>query len=259
MKKCTISGSFNHHYNSVTEFHGNLSQEKNYKILSPKDMNIRDQSTDFILLKSDISNKINQIEESHLKAISKSDLLYVVNPKDYIGISTALEIGYARALNIPIKFFEKSRFNFQNNIVLNTIKNNNIKILIQNDDKTNRCYSRNFKEDLSKKFRNVIISSQYAKINNFKNSDFFLINNPTGNININNAFKIGYAYALNIPIIFTQKPSDILLKEMTLSNLDIKSFFNLKCDFNILTGFNVYSKEILKSFISKYKFICQLI
>ena len=74
-------------------------------------MDIRDQKTDFILLKSDISDNIRLIEESHLKAISRSNLLFVINPKDYIGISTAFEIGYAKALS-PRKVQMLKRCNF---------------------------------------------------------------------------------------------------------------------------------------------------
>jgi nucleoside 2-deoxyribosyltransferase len=45
---------------------------------------------------------VYEIEKHHLRAISQSDFLWIHAPDGYIGTSTALEIGYALALQTPI-------------------------------------------------------------------------------------------------------------------------------------------------------------
>ena len=43
-----------------------------------------------------------EVETEHLKAIRRSDLMYIVSPDGYVGPSVALEIGFAHALSIPV-------------------------------------------------------------------------------------------------------------------------------------------------------------
>jgi hypothetical protein len=47
-----------------------------------------------------------EIEDRFLRAVERSDFLYVYNPEQYIGTSTAFEIGFALGLNVPI-FLER--------------------------------------------------------------------------------------------------------------------------------------------------------
>jgi len=259
MKACTISGSFNHFYDEVSMFHSEILHNNSYKILSPLDMNIRNQSTDFILLKSDVSNKINQIEDSHLNSISKSNFLLVVNPNDYIGVSTALEIGYAKALHIPIKFVEKSKHDFGNKIKLDAIKFKDNTFIIQSDKTKNRDYLNNIIEDLENTNKCKLILSKKTKINKLNESELMLIDSPNGKVSNDNAFRIGYAYASNVPIIFTEEPSDILLKEMILSRIYKKNKFNLRYEFDIIIKPTIYIKDLIDSFLNKNKPVLKLI
>lgn len=50
-----------------------------------------------------------ELDEMHLQKIDLADEVYVVNPGDYIGSSTAREINYARKNNKPLAFLEESQ------------------------------------------------------------------------------------------------------------------------------------------------------
>lgn len=51
-----------------------------------------------------------QIEDRFLKALKKSNLLYLMNQEGYIGNSTALELGFALGRNKPIYALEDLNF-----------------------------------------------------------------------------------------------------------------------------------------------------
>ncbi len=104
MTRITISGSFNHFFSDFVDCYKMISSFEGCIILSPKGCEIRDDSTEFMLLKSDTGTSVGEIEQSHLNAIKNSDFLVVVNPKNYIGISTSMEIGFAFGSGIPIYF-----------------------------------------------------------------------------------------------------------------------------------------------------------
>lgn len=76
------------------------------KVLSPARTRKINASRDFVLLAGDKGSPAD-IERTHLKAISRSDFLYVVNPDGYIGNSVAMEIGFAQCLGIPVFSLEK--------------------------------------------------------------------------------------------------------------------------------------------------------
>src|SRR5439155_16347313 len=96
----TVSGTFRKHWNAVTKtietFKG-LGAE----VISPQSTEQDHQVAGFVYLKGE-EGPPQEIELRHLKAISCSDALYVVSPDGYLGPSTALEIGYALALGVPV-------------------------------------------------------------------------------------------------------------------------------------------------------------
>ena len=257
MRACTISGSFNHYYDEVSTFHTKIKQKNIFNILSPRDMTIRDQSTDFMLLKSDVSDNIKNIEESHLDAISISNMLFVVNPKNYIGLSTAFEIGFAKARNIPISYLEQTKhklnkeikfksFGLKNKIIL-FFKNNNI------------SYFNNLIDDLERKYNIRIILLDGYNINREKNLNFSLIDNKNGKISVEDAYKMGFSYANNIPIILTEEPSDILFNQMAISKKEIKKITNFNYDFNIISKQTNSFDIFIHTFLNKYKSILKFI
>jgi len=101
----TVSGSFKKHLNRINETI--LEFKKNgIEVLSPQLSRPISRESDFVILESDKGN-LKEIESKHLEAISQSDFLYVVNPRGYIGKSSALEIGFALSRNVPVYSLQK--------------------------------------------------------------------------------------------------------------------------------------------------------
>lgn len=46
-----------------------------------------------------------QLDILHKKKIAMSDLIVIINKNDYIGESTASEIGFAQAMGIPVHYY----------------------------------------------------------------------------------------------------------------------------------------------------------
>jgi len=96
-----ISGSFRKYYteirNTIKEF-----ESLGFQVLSPKHSNVVNPEGDFVLLESDETTCPEKIEREHLKAIYRADALYLYNPEGYIGPSSAMEMGWALALEKPI-------------------------------------------------------------------------------------------------------------------------------------------------------------
>jgi len=101
----TISGSFHKH---LDEIHRKIREfrEAGIEIVSPALSQPICSRDSFVMLETD-SGSPEEIEMKHLKAISRSDLLYVVNPEGYVGKSVALEIGFAVSKNIPVYSLSK--------------------------------------------------------------------------------------------------------------------------------------------------------
>ena len=74
------------------------------QVLSPHRLDFDD--ADFVRDKAEISMSVKEIESHHLVAIRQSDFVWLHAPNGYVGLSAALEIGYAISLNIPV--FSKS-------------------------------------------------------------------------------------------------------------------------------------------------------
>lgn len=92
--KVVISGSFKKYYSEIVSCIEEF-EKHNWLVLSPKNSKIINPESDFIILESDSNQSIKQIEDKHLDAIRDADILYVVNPEGYIGVSASFEIGWA--------------------------------------------------------------------------------------------------------------------------------------------------------------------
>ena len=91
---------------------GSLRQESKYKkaylnlqqigctILSPSGYDICDTQNGFVYMRGELSLTPKQIEIQHLNFIKQSDFIWLFD--SYVGLSTALEIGFAYANKIPI-------------------------------------------------------------------------------------------------------------------------------------------------------------
>jgi len=100
--KCTISGSFRKFYKEICKVR-KIFEEYDIEVLSPEISKIVNPEANFPLLETDSKNSTKkEIEDKHLKAIGKSDFLYVVCPGGYIGNSVRFEIGYAHGKGVFI-------------------------------------------------------------------------------------------------------------------------------------------------------------
>jgi hypothetical protein len=71
-------------------------------VLSPADPRVVDQFGDFVFVASDFTRTLRTVEDRHLAAIAASDFLWLVAPDGYVGLSAAMEIGFAAASGTPI-------------------------------------------------------------------------------------------------------------------------------------------------------------
>lgn len=71
-------------------------------VLSPADPRVVDQFGDFVFVASDRVRHIRTVQGRHLASIGASDFLWLVAPEGYVGVSAAMEIGFAAANDIPV-------------------------------------------------------------------------------------------------------------------------------------------------------------
>jgi NTP pyrophosphatase (non-canonical NTP hydrolase)/nucleoside 2-deoxyribosyltransferase len=98
--RITVSGSFRRHWKAVKEAINNF-KALGAEVVSPQSTEQERNVDEFVYLKGE-EGPPEDIERRHLTSISCSDALYVVSPDGYLGPSTALEIGYALALKVPV-------------------------------------------------------------------------------------------------------------------------------------------------------------
>jgi hypothetical protein len=98
--KVTISGSYRKHLGRI------LAAKRQFEalglvVLRPEAETILESEGALVRLEGD-SDDLGAIQEAQLRAISASDLVYVVNPGGYIGTSATLEVGWARRAGITV-------------------------------------------------------------------------------------------------------------------------------------------------------------
>jgi hypothetical protein len=106
MNTVTISGSFRKHFKQICRC-VEYFENKDIRVLSPQIAEIINPNEEFAILSSDISDDPKTLQDNHFSAIDNSDMLYVCNPDGYIGLSAALEIGFALSKNKNIVFMHE--------------------------------------------------------------------------------------------------------------------------------------------------------
>lgn len=99
--RCTLSGSFHKDRSGLYAAYDELIAT-GCQVLSPHRMDFDDEDVLFIRDAAEIALSEESIERHHLLAIAQSDFLWLHAPDGYIGVSAALEVGYALARGIPI-------------------------------------------------------------------------------------------------------------------------------------------------------------
>lgn len=99
--RATLSGSFHRDSDGLEREYRELARNQ-CQILSPRRLDFMDSSALFVKHVAEREESVGTIERHHLQAISQSDFLWLHAPDGYVGLSAAMEIGYAHGQQIPI-------------------------------------------------------------------------------------------------------------------------------------------------------------
>lgn len=97
----TVSGSFRQAMPLVQAAVYELT-DAGAQVLSPADPRVVDAFGDFMFVASDRVRALRLVQDRHLAAIEASDFVWLVAPEGYVGLSGAMEIGYAASVGTPV-------------------------------------------------------------------------------------------------------------------------------------------------------------
>ena len=72
------------------------------EILSPTSVHVVSEADGFVFMEGETSASPQDIEVNHLNAIQHAQFMWLHAPGGYVGLSAALEVGFAHAIGIPI-------------------------------------------------------------------------------------------------------------------------------------------------------------
>lgn len=72
------------------------------RVLSPRDVDFVASLGNFVLASHELEREPAEIEQEHLEAIRAADFVWLHAPSGYVGVSGAMEIGFARSVGIPV-------------------------------------------------------------------------------------------------------------------------------------------------------------
>lgn len=101
MLNVTVSGSFHRHLHAIESAVATL-RDLNVCVLSPEDPRVVDAEGPFLFVASDRYRAVRLVQDRHLAAISRSDLVWLECPDAYVGSSAALEVGFAVGVGVPV-------------------------------------------------------------------------------------------------------------------------------------------------------------
>ena len=99
--RTVISGSFHRNPEELKLIYEELHLA-NCQILSPFSASFENIEKEFVTTKNERTLTPFELERRHLTAIAHADFVWLHCPDGYIRVSTALEIGFAYAREIPI-------------------------------------------------------------------------------------------------------------------------------------------------------------
>jgi nucleoside 2-deoxyribosyltransferase len=102
----TISGSYRKHLDRIIEAKAEFERH-GYRVLRPHTAKVVSDADGVVRLEGDPNDKA-AIQQAQLDAITRSDLLYVVNPAGYLGPSATLEAGVATGRGVPVFCAERA-------------------------------------------------------------------------------------------------------------------------------------------------------
>ena len=98
--KAVMCGSFRRDHASLSVAFDELA--RHFEILSPASVDFVDTDAEFVRVAEEWNQEAGAIEERHLQAMRSADLVWLHAPDGYVGRSASMELGYARALGIPV-------------------------------------------------------------------------------------------------------------------------------------------------------------
>jgi nucleoside 2-deoxyribosyltransferase len=99
--RATLSGSFHRDFEGLEKAYSELVSNQ-CQVLSPHSLDFEDHKVLFVRHETEEDESVYQIEQHHLRSIAQSDMLWLHAPDGYVGMSSAMEIGYAIAKKIPV-------------------------------------------------------------------------------------------------------------------------------------------------------------
>lgn len=99
--RCTLSGSFRRDQAGIKRAYQELVT-CGCQVLSPHRLDFDAPLQLFVRDSAEHGSSEMSLEAHHLLAIRQSDFVWVHLPDGYLGVSAAMEIGYATALGLPV-------------------------------------------------------------------------------------------------------------------------------------------------------------
>jgi NTP pyrophosphatase (non-canonical NTP hydrolase) len=102
-KNCqvVISGTYRKEFETVQRTYEEFL-DLGCSILSPTNVTIVDEHDGFVYMKGEEEETQDKIEARHLLAIQKANFVWLHTPEGYVGLSAALEVGFAHAAGVPV-------------------------------------------------------------------------------------------------------------------------------------------------------------
>lgn len=72
------------------------------KVLSPRNAHVVGEQDGFVYMAGEQTETPEAIELQHLEAMERAQFVWLFAPEGYVGLSAALEVGFARAAGIPV-------------------------------------------------------------------------------------------------------------------------------------------------------------
>lgn len=101
LKDVVLSGTFRRDPDGLRLAYQQLS-DLGFNILSPGNVSIESEQDGFVYMEGESRYSPQDIESRHLDAIQRSAFVWLHAPDGYVGISGSLEVGFARAVGVPV-------------------------------------------------------------------------------------------------------------------------------------------------------------
>jgi NTP pyrophosphatase (non-canonical NTP hydrolase) len=96
-----LSGSYRRDTEGLRRVYEQL-RDLGCAVLSPSRVDPSREANGFVFMKGEETGTPEQIELRHLEAIQKAAFVWLYAPEGYVGLSAALEVGFAHAQGIPV-------------------------------------------------------------------------------------------------------------------------------------------------------------